>query len=222
MEINVKNLTSGMALVKITGRIDIYTTAILKEEMDTLIRTGQRKLIMDFGEVDYIASEGISALIEVKKQVLNISGDLLLFRPTEKVVRTLKFAGVGNYFKIYRKEEEIFKILSIPEEVIKQMGIKKRAGILKVKESPETDLKDVEIFEGDVIYAGRERNNDLCLSHPTVSRRHLVLKVQEGKCFIKDLGSTNGIIINGEKTKETILQKGDKIEIGEYNFIFMD
>lgn len=47
---------------------------------------------------------------------------------------------------------------------------------------------------------GRDSNTcDIAINHPGLSRIHASVKVRNGKLFIKDLGSTNGIYINGEK-----------------------
>jgi len=45
---------------------------------------------------------------------------------------------------------------------------------------------------------GRLPENDLVLAHPFVSRRHAELTVDEGHCFIVDLGSRHGTFVNGK------------------------
>jgi len=62
---------------------------------------------------------------------------------------------------------------------------------------------------------GRERDNDLILSHPTVSKHHAEI-VNKGYGFeIIDLGSTNKVIVNGQFFQHTILKDGDIIGLGE-------
>ena len=52
-----------------------------------------------------------------------------------------------------------------------------------------------------------------------VSRRHCMISVAEGRATIRDLGSRNGTIVNGEKISgEHELRTGDKIKIGPLEF----
>jgi pSer/pThr/pTyr-binding forkhead associated (FHA) protein len=56
---------------------------------------------------------------------------------------------------------------------------------------------------------GRE-STDVLLADPTVSRRHAVLTVEADKCWIEDLGSTNGTYVAG-----TQLQPGERTELSD-------
>lgn len=46
---------------------------------------------------------------------------------------------------------------------------------------------------------GRSNNCDLVMALEGVSRQHCQIDVEEGNIFVTDLGSTNGVLINGEK-----------------------
>lgn len=65
---------------------------------------------------------------------------------------------------------------------------------------------------------GRGSDADLRISDPGISRRHAQIDVlPEGdglKIAITDLGSTNGIVVDGKKTRHTDLGDGSRIEIG--------
>ena len=65
---------------------------------------------------------------------------------------------------------------------------------------------------------GRGTEADLRINDPGISRRHAEIRVEaEGpalRLHIVDLGSTNGIIVNGHKVREAALQEGSRIEIG--------
>lgn len=68
------------------------------------------------------------------------------------------------------------------------------------------------------IRIGRQSGNDLVISDPGVSRNHAeVLLGSKGGCLLRDLGSTNGTIINGTKLEsraEHRLREGDRITVG--------
>jgi ABC-type multidrug transport system ATPase subunit/pSer/pThr/pTyr-binding forkhead associated (FHA) protein len=85
--------------------------------------------------------------------------------------------------------------------------------ILKIIEGPEAgniiDLPEKELLIGRIAPA------DIILDHREVSRRHARLIFRDGDYFLEDLGSKNGVWVNGEKlTGEKKLADGDAIELG--------
>ncbi len=68
-----------------------------------------------------------------------------------------------------------------------------------------------------VVTIGRGNANDLVLNDSSVSRFHAVVKLNDKKVGIADRGSTNGVILNGERiTHEMELQNGDVAVVGSY------
>lgn len=64
---------------------------------------------------------------------------------------------------------------------------------------------------------GRSSECDVVLSHPEVSSRHAVLMLHaDGVVEIRDVGSKNGIYVNGQKVLQAYLNKGDKLQLGSY------
>jgi pSer/pThr/pTyr-binding forkhead associated (FHA) protein len=52
------------------------------------------------------------------------------------------------------------------------------------------------------------------LDDPNVSRRHAELRRENGSWVVADLGSTNGIKVNGRRVAEQSLSPGDQITLG--------
>jgi diguanylate cyclase (GGDEF)-like protein len=81
-------------------------------------------------------------------------------------------------------------------------------------------------LERDRVVLGRAVEADIRLNDFKTSRLHAEITVQsendsERPVFsIRDLGSTNGTIVNGQRITETTLSYGDKIIIGDYLFRF--
>jgi len=67
---------------------------------------------------------------------------------------------------------------------------------------------------GDVLSIGRMAENDLALSHASVSRRHARIIRRGGGLFIEDLESAHGTSVNGERVKTREIKSGDLIGIG--------
>lgn len=70
---------------------------------------------------------------------------------------------------------------------------------------------------------GREQGNDIELSDAVVSRRHAEIFVAASGCYIRDLESRNGVIINQVRiARPCRLSHGDRIKIGETLIFFID
>ena len=67
---------------------------------------------------------------------------------------------------------------------------------------------------------GRAKSSDCVLSHPTVSRVHFIVELNNGKLFLVDSGSENGTICNGQRITWVELNDGDKIQVGPFAFQF--
>jgi len=65
---------------------------------------------------------------------------------------------------------------------------------------------------------GRGSEADLRINDPGISRRHAQIRVNPTgpglQIDIVDLGSTNGIVVNGQRVQHAVLQEGSRIEIG--------
>lgn len=70
----------------------------------------------------------------------------------------------------------------------------------------------------DEITIGRQDGNTIKLTERNVSRRHARLWKDSGSLVIEDLGSYNGVRVNGDKIAgPTPVKEGDLIEIGDYD-----
>ncbi len=66
---------------------------------------------------------------------------------------------------------------------------------------------------------GREPGQGLVISHPLVSRHHCTLTHRDSSLWVKDLNSSNGTLINGERVLEAALHPGDKLTVGPLTFV---
>lgn len=67
---------------------------------------------------------------------------------------------------------------------------------------------------------GRSDESDLIFEYPGISRVHAEI-IYERDFSIRDLDSTNGVIVNGNKVESQKLESGDKIKLGELVFQFV-
>jgi len=85
--------------------------------------------------------------------------------------------------------------------------------------SPRFDLKP----DGSTI--GRAAGNDLVITQDlpaweTVSRQHARIYEQAGRWIVEDLGSVNGVYVNGKRTGRNLLRDGWRLGVGGVEFVF--
>jgi Protein of unknown function (DUF3662)/FHA domain len=70
------------------------------------------------------------------------------------------------------------------------------------------------ILAGERLTIGRSRESEVVVDDPNVSRQHAELRKTIEGWMVVDLGSTNGVKVNGKRVKEEVLRPGDKITLG--------
>jgi subtilisin family serine protease len=67
---------------------------------------------------------------------------------------------------------------------------------------------------------GRSPGNQLVVADALVSSRHAVIRTDEQGCWVEDLGSRNGLYVNGQRVQRHFLQPGDTVTIGPAHLRF--
>ncbi|HEY6779711.1 MAG TPA: FHA domain-containing protein, partial [Thermoleophilaceae bacterium] len=76
------------------------------------------------------------------------------------------------------------------------------------------------VLSGSRVVLGRSRDCDVVVADPNVSRRHAELHRDEQGWSLVDLGSTNGIKLNGRRVDHAPLRDGDRITLGVTDLTF--
>lgn len=69
-----------------------------------------------------------------------------------------------------------------------------------------------------IVLLGRQDECDVILESRKVSRKHCCFALINQTVFIRDLGSTNGISVNGKRVESASLSHGDIVSIGGHSF----
>jgi len=78
------------------------------------------------------------------------------------------------------------------------------------------------ILDEEEFTIGRDVKNNIVVDLDNVSRRHAKITLRNGKCFVQDLGSTNGTYLNDQEVlEETPLRSGDFVKVGGSIFKFL-
>jgi hypothetical protein len=69
---------------------------------------------------------------------------------------------------------------------------------------------------------GRSESCQLCIDDPLASRTHAAFSVTDGRVFVEDLGSRNGVRVNGEKITSTReIVHGDQVRVGSQELVLV-
>src|SRR3954454_6278831 len=74
------------------------------------------------------------------------------------------------------------------------------------------------LIDKPILLFGRHEECDVQLNSKKVSRRHCCLAQVNDYLVISDLGSTNGVRINGARVVEGKLMPGDELQIGNFKY----
>lgn len=185
-------------------------------------------------------SEALKAQINaLKAQVTTLRAELAVARKARKADRTTEMiaprvrdaddaaptinATVTMYGDKWEYSEE--EVESSPAgELVRPVAMPETA-------APDSGVLVRELVRqddgGNLIYPigrrttiGRTPDNDVQIDAPNVSRHHAVLLVSSENCYIEDLNSTNGVLVNGSLVARQRLQDGDIVIIGKTRFRF--
>ena len=67
----------------------------------------------------------------------------------------------------------------------------------------------------ETVTIGRSPENSIRLEDVSVSGRHAALMLVGENCYLKDLNSTNGTLVNGQPVTSVLLRAGDRIRFGK-------
>lgn len=85
---------------------------------------------------------------------------------------------------------------------------------------PQTEGSPIISCEKAITLIGRHPDCDGVLSDSQkISRRHCCIAQVDNRLILRDLGSMNGVTVNGEQVSEIELHDGDEIAIGDQDFV---
>jgi pSer/pThr/pTyr-binding forkhead associated (FHA) protein len=87
-----------------------------------------------------------------------------------------------------------------------------RAQFLPVDGGPAIDIVK------DMTLVGRKEDCDLRLDHKSVSKMHCIIVKTDGLLLLRDLGSTNGTRVNGQRVRRAALLPNDQVAFASFKF----
>lgn len=87
-----------------------------------------------------------------------------------------------------------------------------RARLIPLDDGPAIELAK------DLTLVGRNEDCDIRIDHKSVSKLHCLLVKTDGLVLVRDLGSTNGTRVNGQRVRRAALLPNDHLAIAAYRY----
>jgi anti-anti-sigma factor len=105
MEIAVQT-HDGATVVTPRGRLDLLSAADFKARLAQAVADGGKRIVVDLGEVTFVDSSGLGALIGGLKAARQAGGDLRIARPAEQARTILELTTLNRVLRPYATIEE--------------------------------------------------------------------------------------------------------------------
>lgn len=108
MDIQVKVLGDGIAILKLNGKLNMVSAPHLRQEIHSAVSAGNNRIAIDLADVDFIDSSGLGCLINGLKGARQAGGDLRISSPTEQVQLVLELTNIDRVLKAYQSAETAY------------------------------------------------------------------------------------------------------------------
>jgi anti-anti-sigma factor len=105
MEMSIQQVNET-AVVAIAGSIDALTADEVTRYLLQQIQNGQKELVADLSQVDFMSSAGLRAILIVIKEIRGKGGDFRLAGAQPGVEKILRIAGFTSILKTYASVPE--------------------------------------------------------------------------------------------------------------------
>jgi pSer/pThr/pTyr-binding forkhead associated (FHA) protein len=206
-EISKSEITVGRGQ---TNDIVIQDSKISRAHARFEFSTGGEVTVIDTGSTNGVRVNGV----KVEKAVIK-PGDVIQLG--ESQIQYEKASEEDDGLTIIDSEVDLDRTIAdfVLPVILNETG-EDRIVIYTPDKTWEVMLDD----KVDSLSIGRGANNDVVIEHPSVSRAHAQI-VRDHRTFrMKDLNSSNGMYVNGEKRQEVVLENGVTVKMGYASIIF--
>lgn len=96
-----ENHAQGITMVRVDGGLDNETTDEFSAELVDLVESGHRKIIIDAGQLTFLSSVGIGALLTLHKRMAKRGGEVKIAALQGLVFDALRLSGLTRLLAIH-------------------------------------------------------------------------------------------------------------------------
>ena len=97
---------SSLTVVSIDGRLDTTNYGAFDKELENLINSGEKNILVDCSKMNYISSSGLRVFLVYLKKLKAEGGNLLLCCMQSMIKEVFSISGFTSLFTIYDSREE--------------------------------------------------------------------------------------------------------------------
>lgn len=112
LNILLESREKNFSVIELSGYLDAHTVDLFENRLGEILESGEKHVVLDLAELNYISSAGIGALMSLTQHLRKKHGDLVLLRPNKKVYKILDLLGFTKIFNVAlddKEMEEFFK-----------------------------------------------------------------------------------------------------------------
>jgi anti-sigma B factor antagonist len=133
---------SDISIIRVGGYIDTTTSSELERALDSLLKAGVFRIIIDLGNVDYISSAGWGIFISEIKGIRERGGDLKLSKMIPDVYEVFELLEFNYILKAFDTIEDAISSFNKEQGIIEP-----EEKIIDEKEQTDTETEHVEVEE---------------------------------------------------------------------------
>jgi anti-anti-sigma factor len=107
MEINTRR-EKNIAVISVRGRVDAITSPDFEKHLAGLIGGGERLILVNFADLEYISSAGLRSILATAKKLKASEGELIFAGLAGPVEEVFRISGFHAIFKIFQAEADAF------------------------------------------------------------------------------------------------------------------
>lgn len=97
---------NNITIIKLAGRLDAHPAEEIENTLLKLIDQGNKKILLNLENIEYLGSSGIRVFLSVKKKLQEQNGELKICNMSSASVKILKAMEIFNMFDIYTTDKE--------------------------------------------------------------------------------------------------------------------
>ena len=98
--------SAGVVTLRLAGRLDTTTAPAFEDTILGRIESGERHVVIDLAQLDYISSAGLRVIVLAGKRLSAANGKMVLCSLRDRVREVFDIAGLSSIFSIYGSHDD--------------------------------------------------------------------------------------------------------------------
>ena len=111
MDLHYHETDRDVLILTADGDLDSHVSSVFTEDLQRVIDSGARKLVIDCSRLGYVSSIGIASLIRLYKKIVERGGQVMLVGVKGPLARLLDITRLNQVFQIHPTLEDALEAL---------------------------------------------------------------------------------------------------------------